>query len=217
MRATARGDWPLSMRMPMRVAAGLLALAALAGAVQAAPDFVAPPGSDRIDAPRSEPVDALQLADEAVALYAATCAAAGGALATGVDLALAAGLAPLPVDEAQRENLIGGSWTGQVFAPPGREALLRLAMADDGRCIVWVERADGPRVRAGFLRAVDEVFGPGSALRPTRERLVQAGGAWRQQTGFDLGAAPEARALDAITLVGHRPGVQLLRAAPAGP
>ena len=188
-----------------------------AAAQSAGPEFVAPPGSARTDAVVQGPVvDAQTLAQEAVELYGRTCAVAGGDAGARVDLALAAGLAPLQTDEAQRSSLLGGA-SGQVYAAAGREALLQLALADDGRCVVWAEYADGPSVRAGFLRVVDEVYGPGTSLRPVRERVVQITGGWRRQTGFDLGEDPARRAFDAITLVGNRPGVQLLRAAPARP
>ncbi|WP_428423121.1 NMCC_0638 family (lipo)protein [Methylibium sp.] len=187
-----------------------------AGAQSEAPEFVAPAGSARTDAVPAERADPQQLAQEAVDLYSRTCAAPAADAAARVDLALAAGLAPLDGDAAQRSSLLGGA-PGQAYAAPGRATLLQLAIADDGRCVVWVQQADGPRVRAGFLRVVDDVYGPGTSLRPTRERVVQVAGGWRQQTGFDLGDEPARRAFDAITLVGNRPGVQLLRTAAVEP
>lgn len=192
----------------------LVAVLQSVAAQSAGPEFVAPPGSARTDAVVQGPVvDARTLAQEAVELYGRTCAVAGGDAGARVDLALAAGLAPLQTDDAQRRSLLGGA-SGQVYAAPDREALLQLALADDGRCVVWAEHADGPSVRAGFLRVIDEVHGPGTSLQPVRERVVQITGGWRRQTGFDLGDEPARRAFDAITLVGNRPGVQLLRAAP---
>ena len=194
----------------------VVALSAVAQS-SSGPEFVAPPGSARTDAVVQGPVvDAHTLAQEAVELYGRTCAVASSDPGARVDLALAAGLAPLQTDDAQRSSLLGGA-SGQVYAAPGREALLQLAVADDGRCVVWAEHADGPSVRAGFLHVIDEVYGPGTSLRPVRERVVQITGGWRRQTGFDLGEDPARRAFDAITLVGNRPGVQLLRAAPARP
>lgn len=208
------------LRAGHRGGVGLLGIVvALSAAAQSSsgPEFVAPPGSARTDAVVQGPVvDAQTLAREAVELYGRTCAVASSDAGAQVDLALAAGLAPLQTDDAQRSSLLGGA-SGQVYAAPGREALLQLAVADDGRCVVWAEHADGPSVRAGFLHVIDEVYGPGTSLRPVRERVVQITGGWRRQTGFDLGEDPARRAFDAITLVGNRPGVQLLRVAPAGP
>jgi hypothetical protein len=95
LRAGCRGGLGLML--------GVCVALSTAAQPSSGPEFVAPPGSARTDAVVQGPVvDAHTLAQEAVELYGRTCAVASSDAGARVDLALAAGLAPLQTDDAQR-------------------------------------------------------------------------------------------------------------------
>ena len=193
-----------------------LVLAGTAGAQAGAPVFTAPPGSLQAEPEGPAQVDALELAQEAVDLYAQTCAAGASAEGALVDRVLAVGLRPYAGQgEGSARALLGGV-PGQVYAPSGREALLQLALGDDGRCTVWAQRAEGPAVKAAFLELIETLRGQGARVRATHDRVVDRAGGWRQQTGFEVRDAGGTRSFDAVTLLVERPGLQVLSTGPVG-
>ena len=193
-----------------------VAMAGVASAQRAEPVFTVPPAAvldDADVAPRSE---AQQRAEDAIALFRSVCADAPGETTAQVDRALAAGLRPHAGEGgSDADALLGGS-PGQVFAPPGRGAVLQVALAENGRCTVWAERAEGPAVKAGFAGVIDTLRARGAKVRVIGERIVERGGSWRQQSAFEVRDEHGARSFDAVTLLAERPGMQVLSSAPRG-
>lgn len=213
-------------RHPRRLASLGLALVvwAQAGGVVAQPgppSFVAPPGSARAVPERGAAVTELdelaarRLGEEALAIYRRVCVETPPhARETLVDRALSAGLEPYREESGGSAQVLLGGQGGEVFVPPGRGSLLQLALDSAGRCTVWVQQADGPRLRAGFMALVESLRSlPGAQLQTNEERVIERGGAWRQQLGVSWRDAEGLRQLDAVTLLSDRPGLQLLRSA----
>lgn len=197
------------------------------------PEFTAPPGSAQVvttpvySAPL--PVDSGRAARDAVDVFKQTCLVAVGNAQGLVDAAINAGMAPYlggPSGDADASSLLGDT-PGQVFsAAAGGDVLL--AIGDNGLCTVWANRADGPKLKAAFVAAMDALRDRGSSVRAVRERTIQRAGGWRQQLGYDVsdvranggasgsGPNPGGFAADAVTLLTPQPGVQVLRAAPLG-
>lgn len=200
------------------LAAACALLCAFAAQAQSgAPVFTAPPGSLQAEPPDdAAEVDALELAQQAVELYAQTCAAGASQAGSLIDRALAAGLQPYAAEGGTPAHVLLGGAPGQVYAQPGRAALLQLALGDDGRCTVWAQQAEGPGVKAGFLSLIDGLRGQGARVRATHDRVVERGGGWRQQTGFEVRDAGGTRSFDAVTLLIERPGLQVLSTGPIG-
>lgn len=193
----------------------LAALALGAHAQPGPPGFVAPPGSLRVEPDEGPRIDALQLAQEAVELYRQTCAASGRRRDALADLALAAGLQPYRGEGGTSSQTLLGGASGQVYVPPHRAHHLQLALGDDGRCTVWVQQAEGPGVKAGFLTVMEALRAEGAVVRPTHDRVIERAGGWRQQTGFEVRDAGGTRSFDAVTLLIERPGLQMLSTGPA--
>lgn len=193
----------------------MLLAASVAAAQPGPPQFVAPAGLDRRVPSAAEPaVDAERLGRRALELYAQVCAQPQLEPAALVDRALAAGLAPYAGDGGQGADSLLGGRAGQVFAPPADAAQLQLALDEAGRCTVWVQQAEGPKLRGAFLGLIETLRATrGATLTPTAERFVERAG-WRQQTGYLWRDAQGLRQLDAVTLLSTRPGLQVLSSAP---
>lgn len=182
------------------------------------PVFTAPPGSGvRSEAEAAARPDPQELAHDAVALFRRVCVRVAGEPALAVDRALAAGLTPHVSEDSRDSRALLGGAPGQVYAPPGPAALLQVALADEGRCTVWAEQAEGPQVKEGFETVIDNLRSRGAKVRAVGERVVERGGSWRHQSSFEVQDERGVVMLDAVTLLSERPGTQVLSTAPGGP
>ena len=174
---------PVSADLPHKAARCMLAalLSACAWVAYAQtggePVFTAPPGSGvRGEAEAAARPDPQELAHDAVALFRRVCVRVAGEPASAVDRALAAGLTPHVSEDSRDSRALLGGAPGQVYAPPGPAALLQVALADEGRCTVWVEQAEGPQVKEGFETVIDNLRSRGAKVRAVGERVVDVKG-----------------------------------------
>ena len=132
-----------------------------------------------------------------------------------VDWAINAGFAPIDAHIGAGAALLSGQ-PGTVLVMPGSASQVLLAIDLDKRCTVWAERAEGPALRAEFVRAINALAAKGARLQPLQERTVERGGAWRMQLQMRLRRAGGAQdfGVGAVTTLTAQPAAQVLSAAP---
>lgn len=144
------------------------------------------------------------------------CMAHEGESMKTVDWAINAGFEPIDAHVGAGAALLSGQ-PGTVFVMPGRSSgQVLLAIDLDKRCTVWAERADGPALRAEFVRAMNALAAKGARLQPLQERTVERGGAWRMQLQMRYRRAGGAQdfGVGAVTTLTAQPAAQVLSAAP---
>ena len=143
------------------------------------------------------------------------CVAHEGESMKTVDWAINAGFAPIDAHIGAGAALLSGQ-PGTVLVMPGSASQVLLAIDLDKRCTVWAERAEGPALRAEFVRAINALAAKGARLQPLQERTVERGGAWRMQLQMRLRRAGGAQdfGVGAVTTLTAQPAAQVLSAAP---
>ena len=143
------------------------------------------------------------------------CVAHEGESMKTVDWAINAGFAPIDAHIGAGAALLSGQ-PGTVLVMPGSASPVLLAIDLDKRCTVWAERAEGPALRAEFVRAINALAAKGARLQPLQERTVERGGAWRMQLQMRLRRAGGAQdfGVGAVTTLTAQPAAQVLSAAP---
>ena len=132
-----------------------------------------------------------------------------------VDWAINAGFEPIDAHVGAGAALLSGQ-PGTVFVMPGSASPVLLAIDLDKRCTVWAERADGPALRAEFVKAINALASKGARVQPLQERTVERGGAWRVQLQMRLRRAGGAQdfGVGAVTTLTAQPAAQVLSTAP---
>ena len=143
------------------------------------------------------------------------CVAHEGESMKTVDWAINAGFEPIDAHIGAGAALLSGQ-PGTVFAMPSSASQVLLAIDLDKRCTVWAERADGPALRAEFVKAIDALATKGARLQPLQERTIERGGAWRMQLQMRFRRAGGAQdfGVGAVTTLTPQPAAQVLQAAP---
>jgi hypothetical protein len=158
------------------------------------------------------------LAPQAVVkLFNEGCIAFEGELQPTVDWALSTGLEPLDSTDPNLQALLDGR-AGAIFAAPGTQSRLMLAVAAGRHCVVWTEQASGPGVRLALLQVLGDRSARGDRVEMELDRKVTRAGAWRQQSQWRyrrVGGSVTYQ-LGAVTTLSDAPAAQVLRwAAPA--
>lgn len=143
------------------------------------------------------------------------CVAHEGDSMKTVDWAINAGFEPVDAHSGAGATLLSGQ-PGTVFVMPGSASPVLLAIDLDKRCTVWAERADGPAVRAEFVRTMNTLTAKGARLQPLQERTVERGGAWRmqQQMRYRRAGGSQDFGVGAVTTLAPQPAAQVLNMAP---
>ena len=156
-----------------------------------------------------------QAAATVVRVFIDGCVAHEGESMKTVDWAINAGLEPIDAYTGAGAALLSGQ-PGTVFVMPGSASQVLLAIDLDKRCTVWAERADGPALRAEFVKAMNALADKGARLQPLQERTVGRGGAWRMQLQMRLRRVGGSQdfGVGAVTTLTPQPAAQVLQAAP---
>jgi hypothetical protein len=158
------------------------------------------------------------LAPQAVVkLFNEGCIATEGDLQRTVDWAISAGLEPLDAATPNVQALLDGR-AGSIFAAPGTQSRLMLAVGAGRHCVVWTEEASGPGVRRALLQVLGDRVARGDKVEDELDRKIERAGAWRQQSQWRyrrVGGSATYQ-LGAVTTLSDTPAAQVLRwAAPA--
>jgi hypothetical protein len=147
--------------------------------------------------------------------FADGCVAHEGDSVKTVDWAINQGYEWVDAHSGPGAALLSGQ-PGTVLAMPGSAATVLLSIDLDKRCTVWAERADGPALRAEFVKAINALAAKGARLQPLQERTVERGGAWRMQLQMRLRRAGGLQdfGVGAVTTLTPQPAAQVLSAAP---
>jgi hypothetical protein len=167
----------------------------------------------RANAPAVPPAPAAATA--VVRAFVDGCVAHEGDSMKTVDWAINAGFEPIDAHTGGGAMLLSGQ-PGTVFVMPGSASQVLLAIDLDRRCTVWAERADGPALRAEFVKAINALAAKGARLQPMQERTVERGGAWRMQLQMRYRRAGGAQdfGVGTVTTLTAQPAAQVLHAAP---
>jgi hypothetical protein len=184
--------------------------AVLALAVQAQSPFYE---AARANAPAVQP--APTAATTIVRVFVDGCVANEGDSMKTVDWAINQGFEPDFAQGGASETLLSGQ-PGTVLVLPGSTSQVLLAIDLDRRCTVWAERADGPALRAEFVRAINALAAKGARLQLLQERTIERGGAWRMQLQMRYRRAGGSLdfGVGAVTTLAAQPAAQVLQAAP---
>jgi len=171
-----------------------------------------------IDAARDASTPAAPLPTPPQALVQAFidgCVAHEGDATKTVDWAIAQGFEPVDAQAAVVATLLSGR-PGTVLALPGSAGQALIAVDLEQRCTVWAERAEGPALRAAFVKALGVLVAQGARAQPLQERRIERAGAWRLQLQWRWrGAGGEKDlALGSVTTLGAQPAAQALSVGP---
>jgi hypothetical protein len=200
-----RRAWPAGGSMTVLVLTASMALTAHAQS----PFYEA----SRANAPAAQP--APTAAAMIVRVFIDGCVANEGESMKTVDWAINQGLEPVFEPGGAAGALLSGQ-PGTVLAVPDRASPLLLAIDLDKRCTVWAERADGPALRAEFVKAMNALAAKGARLQPLQQRTVERGGAWRMQLQMRYRRAGGTQdfGVGAVTTLAAQPAAQALNVAP---
>lgn len=167
----------------------------------------------RENAPAAQPSPAVSATAIARAFSEGCVAHEGDSMKT-VDWAINQGYEWVDAHSGPGAALLSGQ-SGTVLAMPGSAGQVLLAIDLDKRCTVWAERADGPALRAEFMRVMNLLAARGARLQPLQERTVERGGAWRMQVQMRYRRAGGAQdfGVGAVTTMTPQPAAQVLSAA----
>lgn len=159
------------------------------------------------------------LAPQAVVkLFNDGCVAFEGELQRAVDWAISAGLEPLDAAVPNVQALLDGR-AGSIFAVPGTQSRLMLAVGSGRHCVVWTEQASGPGVRLALLQVLGDRGAKGDKVESELDRKVERAGAWRQQSQWRyrrVGGSADYQ-IGAVTTLSEAPAAQVLRWAAVTP
>lgn len=156
--------------------------------------------------------------ERVVQIFLDACVLNEGQPTAVIDWALTQGFEPLNPLQADAAELLGGV-AGTALAAPGSAGLVVLAATQDGRCVLWAESMNGPRLRTAFHAMVDSLAAQGARLQTVIARNLESGGAWRHQSQWryrQVGAERDF-GLGSATTLADAPGAQLLHFGPIEP
>jgi hypothetical protein len=156
--------------------------------------------------------------ERVVQIFHDACVVHEGQPTAVIDWALNQGFEPLNPLQADASELLGGV-DGTALAAPGSAGLVVLAAAQDGRCVLWAEKMNGPRLRTAFHAMVDSLAAQGARLQAVIARNLESGRAWRHQSQWryrQVGAERDF-GLGSATTLAEAPGAQLLHFGPIEP
>lgn len=155
-------------------------------------------------------------ADSLVRAFVDGCVAHGGDSMHTVDWAINEGWEWVDAFSGPGAALLSNR-PGTVLSMPGSQQGVLLAIDLERRCTVWTERADGPVLRAAFVRALDTLASRGARVQPSIERSVERAGAWRMQLNRRVRLAGQTDELEvgSVTTLTPQPAAQVMSVAPA--